>query len=310
MRILVTGGAGFIGSNLSIALKEKGHKVVVLDNFSSGTYKNLLGFSGEVIQKDLSSLKFEDLEEIGADAIFHQGAITDTTCYDEKLMFQVNTKSFYPILDYCELTNSPLIYASSAAVYGPLKSPQIESGAGFPLNVYGYSKYAMDQILFNRLNENPNLRAIGFRYFNVFGPRESYKGKMASMVFQLYNQIKSGKNPKIFKWGEQSRDFIYVKDVVDANLHALKKLESSPLCNVYNLGSGNATSFKEILDYLSHSMNKKFEIDFIDNPYADKYQNHTQASIELLKKELGFNPRWHAKDAIADYVKYLDHVSF
>lgn len=306
MRILVTGGSGFIGSNISIALKSLGHDVVILDNFSSGTYKNLIGFSGEVVQKDLSSISFEDLDEINPDAIIHQGAITDTTCYDEKLMFSVNTNSFYPILDYCESTDSPLVYASSAAVYGALKSPQIEDLAGSPLNVYGYSKFAMDQILFNRKKTNPKLKAVGFRYFNVFGPRESYKGKMASMVFQLYNQIKSGKNPKIFKWGEQSRDFIYVKDIVDANIFALKKLESSSICDVFNLGCGHATSFKQILEYLSLAMKKKFEIDFIDNPYSEKYQNHTQASIEKLKNDLGFTPKWEIKKAIEDYVSYLE----
>ncbi len=301
MKVLVTGGAGFIGSNLSIALEQAGHEVVVFDDLSVGTKSNLTHFKGKIIEGDIRLLSHNSLSEINPEAIFHQAAITDTTVYDEKLMMDVNFGPMLPLLKYVELKKIPLIYASSAAVYGSSHSPQKEDDAGHPLNIYGVSKWRCDEAVMEFLSTHPDAHVAGLRYFNVFGSGESKKGKMASMIYQLSNQVLAGQKPRIFKWGEQKRDFVYVKDIVKLNLLALEKKKSG----IFNAGSGKASSFKEICHCIFHALgkNENSEIDYFDNPYSGKYQDHTQASLLKVHSELGYSPSWDLKSAITDYLK-------
>ena len=190
MKALVTGGSGFIGSNLALALQEEDVEVTVLDDFSKGNFKNLLGFNGEVIPESILNINLELFKDF--DVIFNEAAITDTTVTDQKLMLDINTSGFKRLLDFAVKHKIKFIYASSAATYGNAESPQKEESAGKPNNIYGFSKWACDCIAKRYIKES---RVVGLRYFNVFGPREQYKGKMASMIWQLAKQMSEGKNP-------------------------------------------------------------------------------------------------------------------
>ena len=304
MRILITGGAGFIGSNLVKELQSIYPKanIWVLDDFSSGHFKNLLGFKGEVITADLSEPSlWEWLKgKFHFDVVFHQGAITDTTVMDQFKMLRVNADSMRFILDAVLAWKAKLIYASSAGVYGNSPSPMREEEGEFPENPYGFSKLMMDQIALNFMEENPHIKVVGLRYFNVYGPGESYKGKTASMAYQLYKQMREGKRPRLFKWGEQRRDFVYIKDVIRANLLAMER----DVSGIFNIATGMARSFNEIVSILNQLLGTNLEPDYFDCPY-DFYQNYTQADITKAKELLGYEPQYSLEEGIKDYLKHL-----
>lgn len=300
MRFLVTGGAGFIGSNLVKALEKSYRcKVYVLEDFSTGHFKNLLGSECEVITGDLSEAQvWEWLKRsFHFDAVFHQGAITDTTIQDQKSMMKVNADSMRHIIDACLHWKAKLIYASSAGVYGNSPAPMREEEGLIPENVYGFSKLVMDRIAMNFLRENSEIKVVGLRYFNVYGPGEAYKGKTASMVYQLYRQIREGKRPRLFKWGEQRRDFVYVEDVVRANLLALEK----DVSGVFNIATGQARSFNEIVSLLNRYLGTDHQVEYFDCPYQF-YQNFTQADISKARRELGYEPAYTLEDGVRDYL--------
>ncbi|XRO75808.1 ADP-glyceromanno-heptose 6-epimerase [Methanocaldococcus sp. 28A] len=299
MKALVTGGAGFIGSNLALELQDKGYEVIVLDDFSSGYFKNLLGFEGDIVSESILDVDLDRFKDV--DVIFHEAAITDTTLQDQKLMMQVNTEGFRRFLDFSVENNIKFIYASSAATYGNAPAPQREDDAGKPNNIYGFSKWICDCIAKKYMKEYPDSHIVGLRYFNVFGPREQYKGKMASMVWKLAKQMVEGKNPRIFKWGEQKRDQVYVKDVIRANLLAINAKENC----IVNVGSGRAISFNYIIKVLNDVLGVDYKPEYIDNPYKEFYQEHTEADLTNAKKYLGYEPVWTFEDAVKDYIKWL-----
>lgn len=300
-KYLVTGGAGFIGSNIAKTLEAQGHEVAVIDDFSkNGHFKNLIGFKGDVIAADL----FEYLPENDYfDAIFHEAAITDTTVMDQKQMMEQNVEAFRNLLDYAAENEIPkVIYASSAATYGNGAVPMKESQPTHPENVYGFSKVIDDNVARLFSHDHQDMKIIGLRYFNVFGPGEDYKGKMASMVYQLYNQMKAGQRPRVFKYGEQMRDFVYVKDVVKANLCALQNGKETA---VYNCATGIARSYNDVIKCLNHELGTNLEPDYIDNPYPF-FQNKTEADMNLAWEKIGYKPDFTLETAIADYVKILE----
>lgn len=301
-KYLVTGGAGFIGSNIAFALEgERKAKVAVLDNFSSGNYKNLLGFGGDVIAGDILSREW--FARAGkVDAVFHQAAVVDTTEADQRKMMAANVDGFRNVLEYAlEYGVKRVIYASSAAVYGNSPCPMHEDQTPTPENVYGFSKAIMDNVARDFAAAHKDMTIVGLRYFNVYGPREYYKGKMASMVFQLYNQLKTGKRPRIFKFGEQMRDFVYVKDLVRGNLNALDAKRSC----VCNLATGKPGNFNEVIEALNKALKTDLAPEYFDNPYGF-YQNKTQADLRQAKALLNYRPEWSLADGIADYVKILE----
>jgi ADP-L-glycero-D-manno-heptose 6-epimerase len=301
-KYLVTGGAGFIGSNIAFALlEERKASVTVLDNFSTGNYKNLLGFPGDVIADDIQSKAW--FAKAGkVDAIFHEAAITDTTVHDQRKMMEANVDGFRNVLEYAlEAGVKRVVYASSAATYGNGPTPMREDHVPAPENIYGFSKAIMDNTAREFAALHPGMTLVGLRYFNVYGPREYYKGNPASMMFHLYNQMKAGKRPRIFKFGEQIRDFVYVKDIVRGNLNALDA-EKSCVCN---LGSGKPGNFNEVVDALNKAMKTDLAPEYFDNPYSF-YQQKTQADLRNAKAFLNYSPEWNLEHGVADYVKIME----
>ncbi|PIU20885.1 MAG: ADP-glyceromanno-heptose 6-epimerase [Elusimicrobia bacterium CG08_land_8_20_14_0_20_59_10] len=300
-KYLVTGGAGFIGSNLAFALEgERKAGVTVLDDFSSGNYKNLVGFTGDIIAGDIRSRDWFD-KAGPADAIFHEAAITDTTVTDQRKMMEVNVDGFRNVLDYALKSGvKRVVYASSAAVYGNGHCPMREEQTPAPENIYGFSKAVMDNVAREFAAAHEEMTLVGLRYFNVYGPREYYKGNPASMMFHLYNQMKAGKRPRIFKFGEQLRDFVYVKDIVRGNLNALDA-EKSCICN---LASGKPGNFNEVIEALNKALGSDLAPEYFENPYSF-YQNKTQADLRRTRALLNYRPEWSLEDGIADYVKVL-----
>ena len=176
----------------------------------------------------------------------------------------------------------------------------MESNGAAPANVYAFSKVIMDNIARRAAAESPDWIIVGLRYFNVYGPREAHKGVPASMVYHLAQQMKAGQRPRIFKHGEQKRDFVYVKDVVEGSIRALDAKTSG----IYNLGTGQARSFNELIDVLNKCLGTNFQPDYFDNPHAH-YQNFTQADLTNARKALRYEPRFSLEDGVRDYMQWL-----
>src|SRR5438034_3195928 len=277
---IITGGAGFIGSNLTLALQEKfpEARITVIDDFRSGDFKNLAGYRGDFVAQNLATLDWhEQFGDATFDTIFHLASITDTTNHDQFEQVHDNVESFRRILDFACRTKTRIVYASSAATYGAATEASVESNGAAPANIYAFSKVIMDNIARRAAAESPDWIIVGLRYFNVYGPREAHKGVPASMVHHLAQQMKAGQRPRIFKHGEQKRDFVYVKDAVEGSIRAFDAQTSG----IYNLGSGHARSFNELVDVLNKCLGTNLQPDYIDNPHAH-YQNFTQADLDKI----------------------------
>ncbi|HRY29331.1 MAG TPA: NAD-dependent epimerase/dehydratase family protein, partial [Elusimicrobiota bacterium] len=213
----------------------------------------------------------------------------------------VNVTAFEKILDHALSTGCPkVVYASSAATYGKGAVPMREDQPPAPANVYGESKVEMDKVARAYVRKNPNLSIVGLRYFNVYGPLEFHKKSAASMIYQLYQQIAAGKPPRVFKWGEQYRDFIYVKDVVQANMKAFAFRGSG----IFNTGTGLPTTFNQVISLLNKALGADRPTDYFDNPY-NFYQEATQADPALAEKTIGFKAAYPPEKGIPDYVRFL-----
>jgi len=306
-RILITGGAGFIGSNLAATLiKRPNTDVVIADDFSSGDWRNLIHVDCEVRAADCDD--FDLLDEIAAGrftAIMHQAAITDTTVMDQRLMVEVNTNAFASILEASAKSGTRVVYASSAGTYGNSAAPNRIGSGEEPENIYGFSKLAMDRVAARWYEKHP-ASIVGLRYFNVYGPGEHHKNeregnKTASMILQMYQRAKAGEQLRLFKHGEQMRDFVYIRDVIAANLAALE----APRSGVCNVGSGRARSFNDIVENLGKQLGQSFDVEYIDNPFTF-YQMHTEADLSESKAIMGWEPSWSLEKGIEDYVQLLE----
>ncbi|MGM0521983.1 MAG: ADP-glyceromanno-heptose 6-epimerase [Pseudomonadota bacterium] len=294
--IVVTGGAGFIGANIVKALNSRGRTdVMVVDDLRDGTkFVNIADCTladyldkEDFIQRVKSALRGESVDLPRIEAIFHEGACSDTTEWDGRFMLENNYEYSKVLLNFCEQHGIPFLYASSAATYGGSsvfkEAPAFEK----PLNVYGYSKLLFDQHVRARWEELTT-QVVGFRYFNVYGPREQHKGKMASVAYHNHLQVRNGETLKLFgaydgyEAGMQSRDFVYVGDVVNVNLWFLDHPEQS---GIFNLGTGRAEPFKAIgeavIDYYGQG-----EVNYIDFPeeLKGRYQSYTRADIAKLRE--------------------------
>ena len=316
--ILITGGAGFIGSNLAFYFQDNypNSQVVVFDCFrndevfsngnplSYGHYKNLIGFKGDVICGNIN--KKNDLillNNYKFDYIFHQAAISDTRVYDQEIVIRTNVNSFYDLLEIAKKDHAVLVYASSAATYGNLPSPQTV-GKEAPENPYGFTKLLMDQIAYRYVNENPDMTIVGLRFFNVYGPKEIYKAKTSSMVIQLSHQILDGKTPRLFKGSDKIfRDFIYIEDVIQANIKACNPKNNG----TYNVGTSISRSFQDIADILQKELDTNLSTEYFTNSFKG-YQLNTQADITSTKANLSFEPNFSLEEGIKTYIPEIKRL--
>ncbi|SMC10151.1 ADP-glyceromanno-heptose 6-epimerase [Nitratiruptor tergarcus] len=316
--ILITGGAGFIGSNLAFYFQEKfpEAKVIVFDKFrdesrfsngnrtSFGHFKNLIGFQGEIISGDITNKEdLARLNDFKFDYIFHQAAISDTTVQDQKIMIDTNLNAFRDLLQMAKRHKAAMIYASSGAVYGKLPAPH-KVGVEAPANIYGFSKLAMDYLAYEEMKKT-DLPIVGLRYFNVYGPREYFKEKTASMVLQFGLQLLRGEKPRLFEGSDKiKRDFIFVEDVIQANIKACFAKKSG----VYNVGTGKARSFKDIVDILCKELGIQREYEYIPNPYVKQYQFFTEADIAPTCEYLGYEPNYSLEEGIKADIPYIKKI--
>jgi len=316
--ILITGGAGFIGSNLAFYFQEHfpNSKVIVFDCFRSdeifpngnlksfGHYKNLIGFKGDIVCGNINNqADLALLSDYKFDYLFHQAAISDTRVYDQEVIMKTNVNSFYDLLAIAKKDEAVMVYASSAATYGNLPSPQTV-GKERPENPYGYSKYIMDQIAIKYSKKNPDFTMVGLRFFNVYGPREYFKDNTSSMVIQLGHQILDGKIPRLFTESDQIfRDFIYIDDVLQAIIKACDPKENG----IYNVGTGIPRSFQDIADILQKELGTDLGTEYFPNPYVG-YQIHTQANISTSKDNLGFEPKVSLEQGIKSYIPEIKRL--
>ena len=327
MYYVVTGAAGFIGANLVKALNERGeNNIIAVDNLThADKFRNLVDCDiADYLDKEDF---FGKLEEGFFDglltAVLHQGACSDTMESDGRYMMKNNYRYSLELLNYCQNEEVPLLYASSASVYGAGKVFRESREFEAPLNVYGYSKFLFDQVVRRRWNRR-TAQVVGLRYFNVYGAREAHKGRMASVAYHFFNQYLAEGHVKLFEGcdgyadGGQLRDFISVEDVVKVNMHFLDHPGKS---GIFNLGTGQAQSFNDVAAATVNAMRaargegaltleemrRQQLIRYIPFPeqLKGKYQSYTQADAGTLRAA-GYNePFLNVEQGVTRYVNYL-----
>ena len=322
--ILVTGAAGFIGSNLVKALNARGERdVVAVDNLSRAEkVANLadLELADYIDKLDLPQRLRSGEFDGRIVAVLHQGACSDTMETDGRYMMENNYRYSLELLDWCQARKVPFVYASSASVYGAGKVFKEARENEAPLNVYGYSKFLFDQVVRRRL-ESRTAQVAGFRYFNVYGPREAHKGRMASVAFHCFNQYREAGKVRLFEGsggygpGEQVRDFISVEDVVRVNLHFL---DNPGLSGVFNVGTGHGETFNDVAratinavrrgrgdkELSLDEIRKLGAIEYIAFPPAlvGKYQSYTEADLSTLRAAGYREPFMPVAEGVGRYV--------
>jgi ADP-L-glycero-D-manno-heptose 6-epimerase len=323
MRLIVTGAAGFIGSSLVKALNARGvTDIVAVDNLRRAEKVPNLS--------DLEIVDFLDKDDFLAmvrgglddefDAVLHQGACSDTMESDGRYMMENNYRYSLDLLDWAQVRSIPFIYASSASVYGGGRVFTEARAHEAPLNVYGYSKFLFDQVVRRRLPASAT-QIAGFRYFNVYGPREAHKGRMASVAFHFFNQYVAEGRVRLFEGsggygpGEQIRDFISVEDVVRVNLFFL---DHPGISGIFNVGTGQAQSFNDVAHATVNAIRRARgeaplsiealraagAIEYVPFPpqLVGKYQSYTQADMGALRKAGYTQPFLNVEEGVARYV--------
>ncbi len=311
--IVVTGSNGFIGSNLIKGLNEIGYKdIIAVDDQDDPELKENITHCDVQdflsIDEFINLIRNNEIEGTKIRAIFHQGACSNTMEWDADFLYKNNLLCSKELLNFSQKTKTPLIYASSASVYGAGKIFKESVEYENPINLYAYSKFKFDQLVRQELIKSES-QIVGLRYFNVYGPQEQHKGTMASVAFHFHNQLKDNEEINLFEGsegyddGEQRRDFIYVEDVVKVNLWFLKNQKVS---GIFNVGTGKSQTFNEV----AHSVinwNKRGKINYVPFPKKLKgaYQSYTQANISKLR-EAGYKDEFlNVQEGVK---KYLDRL--
>jgi len=327
MYYVVTGAAGFIGSKLVAALNREGiTEILAVDNLeNAGKFRNLVDCE---IQEFLDKREFlnrvtANQFEGALEAVLHQGACSDTMQTDGRYMMDNNYRYSSLLLDWCQDEDVPFLYASSASVYGAGRTFREERQFEAPLNIYGYSKFLFDQTVRRRLSER-SAQIAGFRYFNVYGPNEAHKERMASVAFHGFNQYRTEGQVRLFVGsdgfgdGEQRRDFVHVDDVVNVNLYFLEHREVS---GIFNCGTGRAQTFNEVACAVVNGVHAvrgepaltlqemvaRDIVKYVPFPLqlVGKYQSFTEADLTLLR-EGGYPGEFMSvEQGVAAYVKDL-----
>jgi ADP-L-glycero-D-manno-heptose 6-epimerase len=290
MKCFVTGGTGLVGSNLTHELIARGDEVIITGH---ETEQEMPGV--KCLYPGIIGIDWDALGKV--DVVFHQAAINGTRVTDRAEVMRANLESSKVLFERVVANGCKrIVYASSTAVYGMKPAPYKESGP-FDLNTpYAESKKMLDDFAMEFASKHPDVTVVGLRYCNIYGRGENHKGKRSTMIYQFAHQMLKG-NPRLFKHGEQKRDYIYVKDVVSANLLAAKAKESC----VLNCGTGWTTTFNRLVEILNGVLGTSRTPEYIDNPFVGAYQEHTECDMSLAKAKTGFVPKWSVEEGIADY---------
>jgi ADP-L-glycero-D-manno-heptose 6-epimerase len=322
---IVTGGAGFIGANLVQALNQRGiTDILVVDHLTrADKFLNLTDLEITDYMEAETFLRLVENGHLkGIEAIFHEGACSDTMATDGRYVMENNFTFSKTLLHWCQRHNVPFLYASSASVYGMTGAFVEERAAESPLNIYGFSKFQFDQYL-RRMWTDLRAPVHGFRYFNVYGPREFHKNRMASVALHFFNQYRQDNHVRLFAGtdgyadGEQRRDFIHIDDVVAVNMHFL----DHPQSGIYNVGTGQAQSFNEVAVAVINSLERRADhpaqnlsalqraqvIRYVSMPEAlnGKYQSFTQAEVRKLRSAGYAKPFLTVEQGVDRYVRWL-----
>ena len=297
MKILVTGGAGFIGSNVVEALVRLGHEVVVLDNFSLGSMDNLASVKDKitVIKGDIRDEKTVMNATKGVEYIFNEAAASSSPMFmtDLRNSVAVNIDGFINVLNAARKNDAAVVYASTSSMYGNNPPPLREDMKVVSPNFYAATKVAGEDLA-RVFFEQYGTVTIGLRYMSVYGPRERSKGIFANMVSQFLWAMQKNEQPVIYGDGKQTRDFVFVKDVVSAHLLAMKLKKAG---EIFNVGTGKATSLNQLVDILNKVLGKNIKAKYIEMPVKN-YINTQLADITKARKMLGYEPKYNLEDGV------------
>ena len=298
MKSLVTGGAGFIGSNLVEALLASGQEVVVLDDLSTGSIENLKGLSGRIDVVRGSSSKLLDLK-IRPEAIYHLGIPSSSPMYKKDPMLVVEAiKGMIAVLELAKETGSRVVYASTSSLYSGQTPPQREDMEVLVTDYYTEARFSMERLaeLYRKLFD---VDSVGMRFFSVYGPRERAKKQYANIITQFLWEMMEGRAPVIYGDGRQTRDFVFVKDVVRALMLAM----NSDYVGVLNVGTGKSYSFNQVVEIMAGKMKLDVDPVHIDNPIKN-YVAHTLADTSKAEEILGFRSRYSLPEGVAELMEY------
>ena len=301
MEVLVTGGAGFIGSNIVERLVSEGHSVTVIDCLNTGSENNLAGVRDKIefirgnsgdIEKLASGKKF--------DTILHQGVYSTSPLYKENRSLTAKAlEEFISVLEYCTKNKTRLVFASSSSLYNGITPPHREDAQIKVTDFYSEARLAMERVatLYHQLY---GTKIIALRYFSVYGPHEEAKGKYANLVTQFLWAMMKGQPPVVYGDGKQTRDFVFVSNIVEANLLAMK---SQLEFGIFNVGTGRSVSINEMIEILNRQLGTSFEPQYVENKVKN-YVAHTQADTSFTKSKLGFSAKVSLEEGIGKLIEY------
>ena len=302
MDMLVTGGAGFIGSHIVEELLSKGHSVTVLDNFHTGNEKNLSGMDVKLVRGNAGEIA--TIAGLSPACIFHEGIYSSTPMYKEDpLLTSRAIADFISLLEYSRKKDCPVVFASTSSMYNGIKPPHREDAVPLVTDFYTEARIGMERIgeLYHKLY---GLKVIGLRYFSVYGPRERYKGKYANLISQFLWAMMKGEKPTVYGDGNQTRDFTYISDVVRANMLAM---ESKTRFGMFNTGTGRNYTINSMISLLNKKLATSIQTDYVQNPIKN-YVHETLADISKAERELGFRSSISLEHGVEKLIAYEKSV--